>query len=347
MITCDDAIIEKMILHKVGNKVNNEPLKLSQSEFALHGEISNILIKYFTNGFHSPITYRLAGESGIEGNRVGKAAKAIFEDHGELYSQSVEIAKYLYEVSEHPNIKSGELYVVLLNCCFVEGETVDALGIFKSENRETYLKVFPKEEGFDIESDSGININKLDKGCIIYNKESEEGFVAQVVDMSNRGNEAAFWTDNFLGLEQRQDAYFNTQHTIEMCKGFVADYLPKEYEMNKADQADFLAKTAEFMKEYNQFDIDRFGDEVMEDEGLKQSFKDYKQQYERDFNIDLADNFTLDEAAFRKGKRHFRSIVKLDKNFTIYIHGARNLVEQGEDEETGKKYYKFLYDNEA
>ena len=41
MITCDDAIIEKMILHKVGNKVNNEPLKLSQSEFALHGEISN------------------------------------------------------------------------------------------------------------------------------------------------------------------------------------------------------------------------------------------------------------------------------------------------------------------
>ena len=117
--------------------------------------------------------------------------------------------------------------------------------------------------------------------------------------------------------------------------------------MNKADQADFLAKTAEFMKEYNQFDIDRFGDEVMEDEGLKQSFKDYKQQYERDFNIDLADNFTLDEAAFRKGKRHFRSILKLDKNFTIYIHGARNLVEQGEDEETGKKYYKFLYDNEA
>ena len=217
MITCDDAIIEKMILHKVGNKVNNEPLKLSQSEFALHGEISNILIKYFTNGFRSPITYRLAGESGIEGNRVGKAAKAIFEDHGELYSQSVEIAKYLYEVSEHPNIKSGELYVVLLNCCFVEGETVDALGIFKSENRETYLKVFPKEEGFDIESDSGININKLDKGCIIYNKESEEGFVAQVVDMSNRGNEAAFWTDNFLGLEQRQDAYFNTQHTIEIC----------------------------------------------------------------------------------------------------------------------------------
>ena len=38
--------------------------------------------------------------------------------------------------------------------------------------------------------------------------------------------------------------------------------------------------------------------------------------------------------------------MKLDKNFTIYIHGARNRVEQGEDAETGMKYYKFLYENE-
>lgn len=346
MITCDDAIIEKMVLHKVGNKVNNEPLKLSQSEFALHGEISNILLKYFTSSFRSPITYRLAGENGVTGNKIGRFVKEIFENKSELYSNSVEIAKYLYEVSEHPNIKSGELYVVLLSRCFVEGETVDAIGIFKSENKETYLKVFPQGDGFDIESDSGININKLDKGCIIYNKEAEEGFVAQVVDISNRGGEAAFWIDNFLGLQQRQDSYFNTQHTIDMCRGFVSEYLPMEYEMNKADQAEFLSKTADFFKEYNQFDMERFGDEVMESDELKQSFKDYKAQYERDFDVDLADNFTLNELAFRKGQRFFRSVMKLDKNFTIYIHGARNRVEQGEDAETGMKYYKFLYENE-
>ncbi|MEE1203114.1 MAG: nucleoid-associated protein, partial [Bacteroidales bacterium] len=98
--------------------------------------------------------------------------------------------------------------------------------------------------------------------------------------------------------------------------------------------------------EYNQFDMERFGDEVMESDELKQSFKDYKAQYERDFDVDLADNFTLNELAFRKGQRFFRSVMKLDKNFTIYIHGARNRVEQGEDAETGMKYYKFLYENE-
>ncbi|MEE1097075.1 MAG: nucleoid-associated protein, partial [Bacteroidales bacterium] len=158
MITCDDAVIEKMVLHKVGNKVNNEPLKLSKSEFVLHGEISNILLKYFTGSFRSPLTYRLAGEDGVSGNKIGRLVKEIFADKGELYSKSVEIAKLLYDVSEHPNIKSGELYIVFLSRCFVEGETVDAIGIFKSENKETYLKVFPQGDGFDIESDSGINI---------------------------------------------------------------------------------------------------------------------------------------------------------------------------------------------
>jgi len=138
--------------------------------------------------------------------------------------------------------------------CFISSSP--NLGIFKSENKETYLKVFPQGEGFDIESDSGININKLDKGCIIYNKEAEEGFVVQVVDVSNRSGEAAaFWTDSFLNIRQRQDAYFNTQHTINLCKGFVSEQLPEEYEINKADQAALLSKTADYLKDCKQFDI--------------------------------------------------------------------------------------------
>lgn len=347
MITCDDAIIEKMVVHKVGNKVNNEPLKLSPSEFMLHGEIGNLLMKYFTTGFKSPLSYRLSGEVSAENNKIWRCAKTVFDNPMELYSQSLEIAEFLYNVSEHPNIKSGELYIALLSRCFVEGETVDALGIFKSENKETYLKVFPQGEGFDIESDSGININKLDKGCIIYNKEAEEGFVVQVVDVSNRSGEAAaFWTDSFLNIRQRQDAYFNTQHTINLCKGFVSEQLPEEYEINKADQAALLSKTADYLKDCKQFDLERFGDEVFGDDEMKQSFRSYREQYEKDYDMDFADNFTLSDEALRREQRYLRTILKLDKNFTVYIHGARNRVEHGEDPETGLKYYKFLYDQE-
>ena len=252
----------------------------------------------------------------------------------------------MYEVSEHPNIKSGELYITRLSQCFIDGDVVDAVGIFKSENKETYLKVFPKGDGFDIESESGININKLDKGCIIFNKEQEEGYVATVVDVSNKNGEAAYWTDGFLGLAARHDSFFNTEHAINLCRGFVTEYLPSEYEMTKADQAELLSKTSDYMKEYKQFDVNKYANDVIGNNELQEKFEDYRFQYEKDFDMDFSDNFAISEQAFRKGQRGFRSILKLDKNFTVYIHGSHNRIEQGEDEDTGLKYYKFLYDNE-
>ena len=346
MITCDDAVIEKMVVHRVGNKTNNEPLKISPCPFLIHGEIGSVLLKYFTSNFKSPQTYHLFSEGGVDKNLVYQCVKEIFNDENELYSQSVKLAQYLYEVSEHPNIKSGELYITRLSQCFIDGDVVDAVGIFKSENKETYLKVFPKGDGFDIESESGININKLDKGCIIFNKEQEEGYVATVVDVSNKGGEAAYWTDGFLGLAARHDSFFNTEHAINLCRGFVTEYLPSEYEMTKADQAELLSKTSDYMKEYKQFDVNKYANDVIGNNELQEKFEDYRFRYEKDFDMDFSDNFAISEQAFRKGQRGFRSILKLDKNFTVYIHGSHNRIEQGEDEDTGLKYYKFLYDNE-
>jgi len=42
-----------------------------------------------------------------------------------------------------------------------------------------------------------------------------------------------------------------------------------------------------------------------------------------------------------------RSVVKLDKNFHIYIHSKHENVERGFDNEKGLKYYKLFYVNEV
>jgi hypothetical protein len=44
--------------------------------------------------------------------------------------------------------------------------------------------------------------------------------------------------------------------------------------------------------------------------------------------------------------RVFKSVLKLDKDFHIYIHGDRNKIERGVDPDTGRKYYKIWYDQE-
>jgi hypothetical protein len=51
---------------------------------------------------------------------------------------------------------------------------------------------------------------------------------------------------------------------------------------------------------------------------------------------------SLNEKAVKKQARVFKSVIKLDKNFHIYVHGNRNLIERGTDE--NGTFYKICYD---
>ncbi|MBR1626684.1 MAG: nucleoid-associated protein [Bacteroidales bacterium] len=348
MMTCDDAVLERLVLHRVGNKANNESLHLSKAPYVLNSDISGVLLKYFTTPFKGSQYYVFSDERGFNNNKVYTAVKKIFENPSEdLYSASCDIAKHLFDVSLHPNIKAGELYVTYLQNCYLDGDIVDAVGIFKSETRQTYIKIYPDQDDFSIQSDEGIDINKLDKGCIVFNKEEQDGYVVSIVDTISRGNEAVYWVDEFLNLMQRQDSYFKTDNMLNVCRNFVTEYLPQEYEMTRMDQADLLNRNQEFFKENKNFDTDSYSDKVFGDDEFKQQFIKFKQQYEDENGMQLTDNFVMSDEALKRASRYLRSVIKLDKNFTIYIHGKREMVETGEDEEKGLRYYKFYFNKES
>lgn len=48
----------------------------------------------------------------------------------------------------------------------------------------------------------------------------------------------------------------------------------------------------------------------------------------------------------KKLERRMKSVIKLDKNFHIYVHGGEQLIEQEYDEVRGMKYYKLYYREE-
>jgi len=61
--------------------------------------------------------------------------------------------------------------------------------------------------------------------------------------------------------------------------------------------------------------------------------------------MEVSDNFDISKQAVKKQARVFKSVLKLDKNFHIYIHGNRDLIEQGVDN-NGRKFYKIYYEEE-
>ncbi len=46
-------------------------------------------------------------------------------------------------------------------------------------------------------------------------------------------------------------------------------------------------------------------------------------------------------------KKFFKHVMKLDKNFHVYVHGNPELIERGFDEQRQMKFYKLYYTNET
>ena len=341
-----DAALEKLIAHRVGNKHEGEDLILSDKLIEPDDELGEILKTYFFSSFKDPVYYQFIAEDGMENNLVFQMTSSIFEQNDELTEVSKKIAGHLFDQSYHPAIKSGELYIALFSNCVVDDEVVEALGIFKSENKSPFLKVWAKGNDIELDHDTGININKLDKGCLIFNTEKEEGYKICMVDVAGKSKEAGYWKDDFLQLQMRKDDYYQTQNYIQICKGFVKNVFNEKNGIEKADQIDMLNKTAAFFNDNEDFNLENFEQSVIENQEVIEAFNQYREKVAEDNELEIKEEFGISPTAVKKSRAQFKSVLKLDKNFHIYIHGDRNRIVKGFDQSNGLHFYQIYFEQE-
>lgn len=347
MIISEEAILHKIVIHKTGNKSREEGIRFSKSPLQLNESLKDLLIRYFLSPFKNPEFFNLFHEAELELNEVFHFATAIFDDPQSLYQNSVNLANHLYEHSVHPKIKAGEFYVAYFEDLILEGEKMNAIGLFKSESRETYLKVYPTSDNFSLEHEDGININKLDKGCLIFNTERENGFVVASIDNLSKGADAQYWTDSFLKIRQRNDDYFQTSQAMLLCKQFVTEKIPETFDLDRAGQAALLNKSMKFFRENDNFEMEEFVSEVFEEPEVIETFNEFRRDFEAERELKINDDFEISDQAIRKNSKFYKSVIKLDKNFHIYVHGARENIEKGFDEVRGMDYYRLYFKEES
>lgn len=348
MISFFEASLAELSIHRIGNKSQDEFYVLSDQSIAIRDiTLSNLLQTYFLGPYEKVNeVYRFIHPNGdLNLNEAYHFAAEIFANGETFHENSKELAKYLYDVSGHPKIKAGELYVAYFENVQIEGELQDAIGIFKSENKETYLKVFPEKDGFGLSyEEEAININKLDKGCLIFNTEKEEGFKVAVIDQKSA--DSVYWKDEFLKLKIRNDSFNQTASVLGVYKNFVTEKLDEEFDISKADKIDLLNKSMKYFKEKESFDLEEFSNEVIGNAEGIESFKSYKRNFEEEFDQPIPDSFDISGAAVKKQARTYKSVLKLDKNFHIYIHGDKELIEKGFDDDKYMNYYKVYFKEE-
>jgi len=350
MIYHTEASLKQLSIHQAGNKLLDDKYVLSDAPYEIQDDILEKLLKqYFLTAFEKTNeVYRLYHPSeDLKLNEVYHFVSAIFDDVETFHANSEQLTKHLYDNSNHPKIKSGELYVAYFEQLQIEGGLHKAVGIFKSENKEAYLKVAAKKNKYQVDyEEDAINIKKLDKGCLIFDTEKEEGYKVAIVDQTNRNGDAQYWVDEFLKLKVRNDNYNQTTNTLSIYKEFITDKLEESFDLTKTDKIDLLNRSMKYFKEKESFDLDEFAFEVINNEKGIEAFKTFKSTYEEESGNTIADSFEINNAAVKKQARVFKSVLKLDKNFHIYIHGNNELIEKGFDERMNMNFYKVYFREE-
>ncbi len=344
MIDHSAATIDIVSVHRVGNKNNGEDIFITKNpiEF-LAPETDTLLKKYFLSAFQTPEYFSFTFSNGDpKMNPLFQYASEVFDGQGNFHTVSVNIAKHLYETSNHPMIKSGELFVAFISKMMVDYEEVEAIGIFKSENKHRFLKLDEEQKKFSLTQIQGIQADKADKACLIFNTGKSDGYKICILDKTNKSEEAQFWKDQFLMLHPIKDNFHQTRDFLNITKNYVTDRLSEDFEVNKSDQIDMLNRSMEYFKSRDNFSKEEFEEEVLRDPAVIQSFQKFDSNYRKEHQIELEDSFDISLPAVKKQSRVFKSILKLDRNFHIYIHGNKDLIEHGVEKD-GRKFYKIYY----
>ena len=210
--------IKAATIQIVGNKTRGEGLS-SASSLADLSESSDFLTKLIEKSFTMDDLKCFSYIESVELNPVYQFASKIFDNNEAFLKQSVNMATYLYDQSVHPNIRSGELYMLLLECEYKKN-AVEAIAILKSEKKDPFLTTDNDGREISIRTIYGTGLKGLDKGCLVLNVERENGYVVGTVDNTNNGSDAQYWTDSFLHVTNCEDDYHKTVKLTEMLTAF-------------------------------------------------------------------------------------------------------------------------------
>lgn len=348
MLDLSNSTLRRLSISWVGNKARYEGVAApKQSLVAAHDVAEELLIASFLKPFEKSAEYfHFHHEEDVSNNLAYQACHSIFHDPETIHKQALQLAYLLYEYSESPRVRGGEFLVAYINDIILNGEPTDAIGIWKVQTKDPYLKIERAPESYALNALEGIQTGKLETAALIFNLDESEGYRLFAVDTVSKKDERSFFKDEFLRLRPIEDDYFNTRHYVALTAEFIHERLPHKFMIDRPDQLDALYRSGLYFKENDEFEIEDFANTLFPEKEQREAFRNFRDEYAKAYAVPLENKFDISPSAVKRESKALKSIIKLDKNFHIYVHGRRDLIECGFDDEKGKKYYKVYFDSE-
>ncbi|MGE7597716.1 hypothetical protein [Lysinibacillus fusiformis] len=281
--------------------------------------------------------YEFFHETDIALNEVFAYSKKIFEQDSSFLEQSQNMAKHLHSVSQHPNIKSGELFIGLFENCFLLNEVKKVIAIVKIDEKEMFLDVKNDNNKMIIHGVDGINVKKINNMAIIVDMGQEQP--PAVFIKTKRKEDIVYWQERFLKIKAADEHYHKTDLALNECK----KYILKEENYSNTEKLGFLNKTLDYFRNEEEFQVEHYIDTVFEQADATQ--KDILVNSVKPYETVISDS------ALEKAEKKYKRKIKLDSNIEIqvniqHIDQIDELIEVGYDEATNRKFYKIYFQDE-
>ena len=348
----DSARITGLVLAKVGNPSRDEPLQTSKRVLQVEEADQPLLTSIFLRPFRNLLGQRFHHHAALEKHELNQCAAAVFGDPAALLEQASIIATRLHTKSTHPNIKSGDLCIALLEGLEVEGEPRRALCVLKSESVMPFLSISDRDGDLALSTEHGINPEKIDKGCLILEHFPHKGFY--VVTFDRGSSESRFWIRDFLGVVPIPDESLLSRRVAEMAVAAVAP-APREDETaaETPDEKPFHATEAardalSYFDDRKRFSLAEFEEQALRTPEAKARFAEERRRLEEEEGVKIDEEFDISKREATKARKLMKSLMKLDTGVEIrlrpkVIATPEKVLEQGYDEQRGMKFIKVYY----
>ncbi len=347
MLKTTHTYIEKTTLQRVGHKVSQELNYSAEAEIPLSEEEEKSLKSFFLGSVRSnQDLMKFTHHVSLEYNTVYSDTYKFFNQEISFIEYSNHILNHLYEKSEHPNIKTGEVFTILFQDVQFDEITTEAIGIFKIENKIDYLKFNLVDDEMDFTINKGVKLQKIDKGCLIVKTEESDGY--RIISVDNNSYDANYWKKAFLRIEEVKNDSYQTKHHLQLLSTF-SNTLGEEGDSFL--QKEFMSQGVQLFNENEVITNDLIEEELLTPFDVLHTYRDFKTQYTKEKNIEFDARFSVSTPTLKKEKRKIKSQINLDTNIQIKLDisegdSVKENIEKGFDEERKMHYYKVYYNEE-
>lgn len=345
MIILKEAIINEMSLQKVGHKLRNESNVFSSDPMVIDSLEQKELTVFFLNSMKGILdANKFCHHIDINFNVIYKSTINFFDNDINFTEYSHLVLKHLFDVSNHPLIKSGKVFIVHFEGVVFEKEISSAIGIFKLEKDKRYIK-FQEGKQINFKLENGFKLESIDKGCLILNTAYQSGLKVFTID--NNQYDTEYWVNHFLGIEPINNNTYQTKKQIQLIRGFSSNILQE----NKKQQAEFISNSIKVLAENENFNQLLFEEKVLQPLNLINEFSSYKEKFTLENNVDLWEEFEVSKPILISQRKKIKNIIKLDTNIQINLdiekpEAAEKFIEKGYDSEKKMHFYKVFFNNE-